>query len=189
MRGDYRTAGGRISLLVKMFSWPCWCWCTGAACSPGRISRNRCVRHSARDYRDVGSAGRPRGCSPRRRSAPLRRENRAPHPHAANLADIWRRADLPRDGKAPVLLQAPGGADDRDAQATGISADEPARRKGLDLVCRSATASVRSTRGRITSSTSSRPWHGVKANIAEYGGDPTPCASSADRQADTCPGY
>ncbi|MDZ4270739.1 MAG: alpha/beta hydrolase, partial [Mycobacterium sp.] len=25
-------------------------------------------------------------------------------------ADIWRRADLPRDGKAPVLLQVPGGA-------------------------------------------------------------------------------
>ena len=28
----------------------------------------------------------------------------------ANLADIWRRRDLPRDGKAPVLLQVPGGA-------------------------------------------------------------------------------
>ncbi len=32
-------------------------------------------------------------------------------PHGrANLADIWRRRDLPRDGKAPVLLQVPGGA-------------------------------------------------------------------------------
>ena len=32
-------------------------------------------------------------------------------PHRrANLADIWRRRDLPRDGKAPVLLQVPGGA-------------------------------------------------------------------------------
>ena len=31
-------------------------------------------------------------------------------PHRANVADIWRRADLPRDGKAPVLLQVPGGA-------------------------------------------------------------------------------
>ncbi len=32
-------------------------------------------------------------------------------PHGrANLADIWRRHDLPRDGKAPVLLQVPGGA-------------------------------------------------------------------------------
>src|SRR6202044_4111063 len=28
----------------------------------------------------------------------------------ANLADIWRRRDLPRDGKAPVLVQIPGGA-------------------------------------------------------------------------------
>ena len=26
------------------------------------------------------------------------------------LADIWRRRDLPRDGKAPVLVQVPGGA-------------------------------------------------------------------------------
>ena len=32
-----------------------------------------------------------------------------PHPRV-NLADIWRRRDLPRDGKAPVLLQVPGGA-------------------------------------------------------------------------------
>lgn len=32
-------------------------------------------------------------------------------PHRrANLADIWRRRDLPRDGKAPVLVQVPGGA-------------------------------------------------------------------------------
>jgi acetyl esterase/lipase len=32
-------------------------------------------------------------------------------PHRrVNRADIWRRADLPRDGKAPVLLQVPGGA-------------------------------------------------------------------------------
>jgi acetyl esterase/lipase len=28
----------------------------------------------------------------------------------ANLADIWRLGDLPRDGKAPVVLQGPGGA-------------------------------------------------------------------------------
>ena len=31
-------------------------------------------------------------------------------PHRANVADIWHRGDLPRDGKAPVLLQVPGGA-------------------------------------------------------------------------------
>jgi acetyl esterase/lipase len=32
-------------------------------------------------------------------------------PHGrANLADIWRHRDLPRDGKAPVLVQVPGGA-------------------------------------------------------------------------------
>jgi acetyl esterase/lipase len=32
-----------------------------------------------------------------------------PHPRA-NFADIWRRRDLSRDGRAPVLLQVPGGA-------------------------------------------------------------------------------
>ena len=44
-------------------------------------------------------------------------------PHSrVNRADIWRRADLPRDGKAPVLLQVPGGAwADRDAAAAGLS--------------------------------------------------------------------
>ena len=27
----------------------------------------------------------------------------------ANLADVWRRVDLPRDGKVPVVVQVPGG--------------------------------------------------------------------------------
>lgn len=31
-------------------------------------------------------------------------------PLRVNRADIWRRSDLPRHGKAPVLLQVPGGA-------------------------------------------------------------------------------
>lgn len=32
-------------------------------------------------------------------------------PHGRDhLADIWRRSDLPHDGRAPVLLQVPGGA-------------------------------------------------------------------------------
>src|SRR5882757_9706711 len=31
-------------------------------------------------------------------------------PHRVNVADVWRRADLPRDRRAPVLLQVPGGA-------------------------------------------------------------------------------
>ena len=56
-------------------------------------------------------------------------------PHReANFADIWRRRDLPRDGKAPVLLQVPGGAwVDRHAPTAGLSAAEPPRRTRLGM--------------------------------------------------------
>jgi acetyl esterase/lipase len=38
-------------------------------------------------------------------------KNLAYGPHGRfNLLDVWRRADLPKDAKAPVLLQVPGGA-------------------------------------------------------------------------------
>lgn len=94
----------------RRFPGDCWCWCTGAVCSRDSISRIRCTR-LADEY--------PAALRPLRRgevySTSMSRRRYARKtihygPHRANVADIWMRPDLPRDGKAPVLVQIPGGA-------------------------------------------------------------------------------
>ena len=94
-------------------------------------------------------------------------------PHRrVNFADIWRRRDLPRDGKAPVLLQVPGGA-----WMIGMR-----RPQAYPLLSHLAE------RGWVCVSIDYRvsPWHTwpdhivdvkralawIKEHIAEYGGDP-----------------
>src|SRR3984885_6616314 len=94
-------------------------------------------------------------------------------PHGrANLADIWRRRDLPRGGKAPVLVQVPGGA-----WVIGMR-----RPQAYPLMSQMAD------RGWVCVSLAYRvsPWHTwpdhivdvkrglawVKEHIAEFGGDP-----------------
>jgi acetyl esterase/lipase len=94
-------------------------------------------------------------------------------PHGrANLADIWRRRDLPRDGKAPVLLQVPGGAwmiGMRRPQAYPLMSHLAAR--GWVCVSIGYRVSPRHTwPDHIVDVKRSLAW--VKENIADYGGDP-----------------
>ena len=94
-------------------------------------------------------------------------------PHGrANLADIWRRRDLPRDGKAPVLLQVPGGAwmiGMRRPQAYPLMSHLAAR--GWVCVSISYRVSPRHTwPDHIVDVKRALAW--VKENIADYGGDP-----------------
>lgn len=93
-------------------------------------------------------------------------------PHRANLADIWRHPDLPLDGKAPVLLQVPGGGwmlGDRRPQAyplMGALADR-------GWICVSIGYRVSPKHqwpAHIIDVKQALAW--VKENIAEYGGDP-----------------
>jgi acetyl esterase/lipase len=94
-------------------------------------------------------------------------------PHGrANLADIWRRRDLPRDGKAPVLVQVPGGAwviGWRRPQAYPLMSHLAAR----GWVCVSLNYRVSPMHtwpDHIVDVKQALAW--VKENIANYGGDP-----------------
>lgn len=94
-------------------------------------------------------------------------------PHGrANLADIWRRHDLPRDAKAPVLLQVPGGAwviGMRRPQAYPLMSHLAAR--GWVCVSIGYRVSPRHTwPDHIVDVKRALAW--VKENIADYGGDP-----------------
>jgi acetyl esterase/lipase len=94
-------------------------------------------------------------------------------PHGrSNLADIWRRRDLPRDGKAPVLLQVPGGAwmiGWRRPQAYPLMSQLVSR--GWICVSMNYRVSpVHTWPDHIVDVKRALAW--VKENIADYGGDP-----------------
>ncbi len=89
-----------------------------------------------------------------------------------NQLDIWARGDLPRDGKAPVLLQVHGGAwvmGNKDQQAIPLLAHMAER--GWVCVAINYRLSPRGTwPDHIVDVKRAIAW--VKDNIAEHGGDP-----------------
>lgn len=93
-------------------------------------------------------------------------------PHGrANLADVWRRRDLPRDGKAPVVVQVPGGGwalGWRRLQAYPLMSHLADR--GWVCVSLNYRASPRHTwPAHIVDVKRALAW--VKENISAYGGD------------------
>ncbi|MBS9536032.1 alpha/beta hydrolase [Mycobacterium sp. M1] len=94
-------------------------------------------------------------------------------PHGrANLVDIWRRPDLPVDGKAPVLVQVPGGAwmiGDRRPQGYPLMSRFAER--GWICVSLGYRVSPRNAwPAHIVDVKRGLAW--VREHIAEYGGDP-----------------
>lgn len=89
-----------------------------------------------------------------------------------NTLDVWRHRDLPRDGRAPVLLQVPGGAwmvGSKRGQAHPLMAHLVER--GWVCVSINYRLSPRSTwPDHIVDVKRALAW--TKAHIAEYGGDP-----------------
>ena len=89
-----------------------------------------------------------------------------------NHLDIWRRADLDRDGRAPVLLQVPGGAwmvGNKRGQAHPLMSH--LAELGWICVAINYRLSPRSTwPDQIVDVKRAIAW--TKEHIAEYGGDP-----------------
>ncbi len=90
----------------------------------------------------------------------------------ANLLDVWRRADLPLEARAPVLVQVPGGAwitGDKHHQAYPLLSHLV--RRGWVCVAVSYRLSPGSTwPDQIVDIKRALAW--VKQNIAAHGGDP-----------------
>ena len=94
-----------------------------------------------------------------------------PHPRV-NFADIWRRRDLPRDGKAPVLLQVPGGAwmiGMRRPQSYPLLS-HLAERGWVCVSIDYRVSPVHTWPDHIVDVKRALAW--IKEHIAEYGGDP-----------------
>lgn len=110
--GHYRTRNGRISLVVKAITWGLLALLQHREVDSKRHFEDPLKAALGADYPEAEEPERrPRGVlgtgwTRRRYVHETVRYGR----HGPNLADIWMRPDLPRDGKAPVLLQIPGGA-------------------------------------------------------------------------------
>ncbi|MDF3340569.1 alpha/beta hydrolase [Mycolicibacterium septicum] len=173
IRGDYRSAGGRISLLLKAVSWALLVLVHRRGVQSRRYFEEP-VREALAD--EYPSALRPlrRGEVYSTSMSRRRYVSKTVHygPHRANLADIWMRPDLPRDGKAPVLLQVPGGAwmiGMRRPQSYPLMSH--LAEQGWICVSIGYRISPRHPwPNHIIDVKQALAW--VKANIAEYGGDP-----------------
>lgn len=112
------------------------------------------------------------------RTARIRRRFAADHdlaygPHGrANLLDVWRRGDLPRDARAPVLVQMPGGAwtmGNKQGQAYPLMGHLAER--GWVCVAINYRLSPRHRwPAQIVDVKRALAW--TRAHIADYGGDP-----------------
>ena len=183
LRGDFAGRRGRIALALTVISWALL-----GLISYRNVRSEPYFEAALRaglgdDYASVAAASQP-AAEARRRAGVIRTswsrrqyvqktETVRYGPHGrANLADIWHRADLPRDGRAPVLLQVPGGAwaiGMRRPQAYPLLSHLADR--GWVCVSMAYRVSPRHTwPDHIVDVKRALAW--VKENIAEYGGDP-----------------
>jgi acetyl esterase/lipase len=182
LRGDFRGTRGRIALLLTAIAWALL----------GLIHRRNVksqpyfeepLREAlGEDYERIAAQSQPArrrvrvGVWPnelvrRRYVEKASTVQYGPH-RRVNRADIWKRADLPRDGRAPVLLQVPGGAwaiGMRRPQAYPLLSHLAER--GWVCVSIDYRVSPRHTwPDHIVDVKRALAW--IKDNIADYGGDP-----------------
>jgi acetyl esterase/lipase len=91
----------------------------------------------------------------------------------ANLLDVWTRADLPTDARAPVIVQVPGGAwvtGDKTVQAYPLLS-RLAERGWVCVAINYRLSPKARWPAHIVDVKRAIAW--TKANIAQYGGDPS----------------
>lgn len=184
IRGDFRGRRGIIAVALTAISWLVLVAIQRrGATTPKPVLRAALVDGLGSDYTDVlqtlpttpSPSGRPTAwrttTSRRRYVESVNIVHYGPHGRA-NLADVWRRRDLPREGKAPVLVQIPGGAwalGWRRPQAYPLMSHLADR--GWVIVALNYRVSPRNHwPDHIVDVKRALAW--VKENIANYGGDP-----------------
>ena len=182
LRGDFRGVRGRIALALTAVAWALL-WLIQRRNIAAQPHFEGPLREAlGEDYQAIAESSTARrrrrmiGLPPNdlvRRRYVQKTSTVQYGPHGrANRADIWRRADLPRDGKAPVLLQVPGGAWSigmRRPQAYPLLSHLADR--GWVCVSIGYRVSPRHTwPDHIVDVKRALAW--VKEHIAEYGGDP-----------------
>lgn len=184
-RGDFAGPKGKVALALTAGAWA-MLGVIGyrGLVTPGPVLESALTDQLGPDYTDELQELPTQPKQSGRRNPPLRttmarrrfvdKENIVSYgPHGrANRADIWRRRDLERDGKAPVLLQVPGGAwmiGMRRPQAYPLMEHLVSR----GWVCVSMgyrVSPVHTWPDHIVDVKRALAW--VKENIADYGGDP-----------------
>ncbi|CAM2902276.1 esterase [Mycobacterium intermedium] len=185
LRGDFAGPKGKAALALTAASWAILAVIGyRGVTTPGPVLQAGLTDQLGPDYEEELQSLPTQPTRRGRRNPPLRttmsrrrfvdKENIISYgPHGrANLADIWRRSDLPRDAKAPVLLQIPGGAwmlGWRRPQAYPLMSHLVSR----GWICVSINYRVSPLHtwpDHIVDVKRALAW--VKENIADYGGDP-----------------
>ncbi len=178
LRGDFAGKRGRVALCLTVLSWATLGFVYYRNATSQESFEGPLRDTLGEDYAAIAAEERRRRRGGVLRTSWARRQyvKKADvvryGPHRANVADIWHRADLPRDGKAPVLLQVPGGAwaiGMRRPQAYPLMTHMAER--GWICVSMAYRVSPRNTwPAHIVDVKRALAW--VKENIADYGGDP-----------------
>jgi len=178
LRGDFKGPGGRVALALTAISWGLLGFVYVRSSKSQHFFEDPLADALGEDYAAVAAEERRsrRGgvlrTSWSRRQYVKKSDIIRYGPHRVNVADVWHRGDLPRDGKAPVLLQVPGGAwaiGMRRPQAYPMLSHMAER--GWVCVSMAYRVSPRNTwPAHIIDVKRALAW--IKENIADYGGDP-----------------
>jgi acetyl esterase/lipase len=184
-RGAFKSTRGKLGLALTAASWVGLAGLYREASHSDRVLEHALVDELGSEYRSrMAPVLTPPAAEPltvRQLAVPVQRrwqQYRSAKDVAygdagrRNLLDVWRRPDLPRDAKAPVLLQIPGGAwvtGKKEGQAYPLLAHLAER--GWVCVAINYRLSPRATwPDHIVDVKRVIAW--IKANIADHGGDP-----------------